>query len=249
MGVAMKLTLAEPRFLKESVTIISDLVNEARFKVTPNAIELVAMDPANVAMVVFKLLSSSFTEYQVEKDVEIAINLGNLKQVLRRANPNDMLSLDLEQDKLKITLKGTTTRTFNLPIIELDERDQKVPELKFTATVIMPCTMLNEAIADADVVAESVAFVAEPKTFTILAEGDLSQAKVEISEDKSIRISVSDKVKSKYSLEYLKKMIGGSKLADDVAIHFGKDYPLKLEYKTVDKVMLSFILAPRVEND
>ena len=249
MGVAMKLTLAEPRFLKESVTIISDLVNEARFKVTPNAIELVAMDPANVAMVVFKLLSSSFTEYQVEKDVEIAINLGNLKQVLRRANPNDMLSLDLEQDKLKITLKGTTTRTFNLPIIELDERDQKVPELKFTATVVMPCTMLNEGIADADVVAESVAFVAEPKTFTILAEGDLSQAKVEISEDKSTKISASDKVKSKYSLEYLKKMIGGSKLADDVAIHFGKDYPLKLEYKTVDKVMLSFILAPRVEND
>jgi hypothetical protein len=32
-------------------------------------------------------------------------------------------------------------------------------------------------------------------------------------------------------------------------IQFNKDYPLKLEYKTVDKVSLSFILAPRVEND
>ena len=71
----MRLTLAEPRYLKESVTIISDLVNEARFKVSKEAIELVAMDPANVAMIVFKLLASSFSEYTVEKEVDIAINL------------------------------------------------------------------------------------------------------------------------------------------------------------------------------
>ena len=245
----MRLTLAEPKFLKESIAIISELVNEARFKVTPNAIELVAMDPANVAMVVFKLLSSSFTEYKVEKEVEIAINLGNLKQVMRRANPNDMLTLEVDNSKLKITLKGTTTRTFSLPIIELEEKDQKVPELKFTATVKMPCAMLNDAVADADVVAESVAFLAEPKHFTIMADGDLSQAKIEMEEDKSVKISTHEKVKSKYSIEYLKKMIGGSKLSDEVEIHFGKDYPLRLDYKTLDKVMLSFILAPRVEND
>ena len=35
-------------------------------------------------MVIYKLLSSTFTEYVVEKDVEIAINLGNLKQIMRR---------------------------------------------------------------------------------------------------------------------------------------------------------------------
>jgi proliferating cell nuclear antigen len=245
----MRLTLAEPRFFKESVTIISDLVNEARFKVTSNAIELVAMDPANVAMVVFKLLSSSFTEYRVDKELEIAINLGNLKQVMRRANPNDMLTLEMDNNKLKITLKGTTTRTFNLPIIELEEKDQKVPELKFNASIKMPCSMLNDAIADADVVAESVAFMAEPKHFTILADGDLSQAKVEMMEDKSIRINAHEKVRAKYSIEYLKKMIGGSKLSDEVDVHFGKDYPLRLDYKTLDRVMLSFILAPRVEND
>src|SRR3989339_1086993 len=110
----MRLTLAEPRLLRESISIISDLVNEARFKVTPNAIELVAMDPANVAMVVFKLLSSSFTEYDVKKDTEIAINLSNLKQVLRRASPKDMLTLELSEDsRLKIQLESATTRTFN----------------------------------------------------------------------------------------------------------------------------------------
>src|SRR3989339_462352 len=110
----MRLTLAEPGYLKESIAIISDLVNEARFKVSQDAIQLVAMDPANVALVVFKLLSSAFTEYDVKKETELAVNLNNMKQILRRAKPNDMLSLEMGEDnKLKITLKGASTRTFS----------------------------------------------------------------------------------------------------------------------------------------
>ena len=248
----MRLTLAEPSHLKESISIISDLVNEARFKITPNAIELVAMDPANVAMVIFKLLSSTFTEYDVKKDVELAINLNNLKQVLRRASPRDMLTLELDADnRLKITLKSSTTRTFTLPIIDLEEKDQKVPDLKFPVTVKTSSSVLNEAIADVDVVGESVAFIAEPKKFTLQAEGDLNQAKIEINEDDATKVATNsdEKIKAKYSIEYLKKMINGSKISEDVIIQFNKDYPLKLEYKTVDKVMLSFILAPRVENE
>lgn len=248
----MRLTLAEPGYLKESISIISDLVNEARFKITPNAIELVAMDPANVAMVVFKLLSSSFTEYDVKKDTEIAINLSNLKQVLRRASPKDMLTLELDADnRLKVTLKSNTTRTFNLPIIDLEEKEQKVPDLKFPVSVKTSSSILNEAIADVDVVGESVAFIAEPKKFSLQAEGDMNRAKIDIKEDEETKVSTStdEKVKAKYSIEYLKKMINGSKLSDEVIIQFNKDYPLKLEYKAVDKVMLSFILAPRVEND
>ena len=248
----MRLTLAEPSYLKESISIISDLVNEARFKVTSNAIELVAMDPANVAMVIFNLLSSSFTEYDVQKDTEIAINLSNLKQVLRRASSRDMLTIELDhENRLKIQLKSSTIRTFNLPIIEIEDKEQKVPDLKFPVTIKTSSSILNEAIADADVVGESVSFIAEPKKLTLQAEGDLNQAKIEIKEDDLTKITISgtEKIKAKYSVEYLKKMINGSKLSDEVIIQFNKDYPLKLEYKSLDKVMLSFILAPRVEND
>ena len=248
----MKLTLAEPKYLKDSIAIISDLVNEARFRVTPEAIELVAMDPANVAMVIFKLLSSAFTEYDVKENVEIAINLSNLKQILRRANPNDMLTLEVSpENKLKVELKGNTKRTFNLPIIELEEKEQKIPDLKFPVTITTSSTILSEAIEDVDIVAESVTFMADKEKFSINAEGDLSQANIEIKSGDSTKINIdgSEKIKSKYSIEYLKKMMGASKLSGDVTVNFNKDYPLKLDYKTVDKVMLSFILAPRVENE
>ena len=247
----MKLSLAEPRYLKDSISIISELVNEATFKINPQAIELVAMDPANVAMVIFKLLSSSFVEYDVKKPVEVAINLANLKQILRRANPSDMITLELEESKLKITLKSSTKRVFYLPIIDVGEKEQRIPELDFGVTVKTNSSILNEAIEDADIVAESVSFVAEPGKLLIEAEGDLSKASIEIKNDKDTKIDLRGKetLKSKYSIEYLKKMIAAGKIANDVLIHFSKDYPLKLDYKTIDKVSLSFILAPRVENE
>ena len=38
-------------------------------------------------------------------------------------------------------------------------------------------------------------------------------------------------------------------IAENVDVFFSQDYPLRLDYKALDKVSLSFILAPRVEND
>jgi len=247
----MKLTLANPKILKDSISIISDLVNEARFNITKDSIDLAAMDPANVAMVVFKLLSSSFTEYSLEKDVNVALNLNNLKQVLRRIGANDILTMELDDNKFKITLKSNTTRTFYLPIVDLEEKEQKKPQLKFPLTITTNCDIFNEAIEDADIVAESVSLMADKKKFTVLAEGDLSKVRVEIKPDEetTIKSESDDVVKAKYSIEYLKKMIQGSKLSPDVTLSFNKDYPLKLEYKQMDKLMLTFILAPRVDND
>ena len=246
----MRLTLAEPSALKESISIISDLVTEAKFNVTKDAMALVAMDPANVAMVNFKLLSSCFTEYDVPEDTQLSINLGNLKQILRRSSANDMVTLELKDNKLHVQLRGNTTRTFQLPLIEIEEKEQKVPELEFPVSITMPPDVLTGAIEDADIVAESLSFEASQNGFTIRAAGDLSEAKIEIPSGESTKISAGEeKVVAKYSIEYLKKMIGGSKLSQEAKISFGKDYPLQLSFQEVDKLLLQFILAPRVEND
>lgn len=248
----MKLVLAEPKYLKESISVISELVNEARLKIKKDAVELVAMDPANVAMVIFKLLSSSFVEYKVDKEESIAINLSNLKQILKRAKHNDMVTIELEQsNRLRIQLNGETIKTFSIPIIELEEKEQRIPELTFSVKVQTNSSLLGEVIEDADTVAESVIFSVDRDKLNVHAGEEMNKAHIEIKSDDSTSIvnDAKGNVRAKYSIEYLKKMMGGSKLSDSVTLQFGKDYPLKLDYKAVDRMMLSFILAPRVEND
>lgn len=248
----MKLVLADATYLKDSIAVISELVHEARFKINQDGLELVAMDPANVAMVIFKLFSSCFSEYQIDKEIEIAINLANLKQILKRAKANDVLTLELTNDnKLRVQLKYGSIRTFSIPIIDIEEKEQKIPNLTFPVTITTRATTLNDAIEDANIVAEAVTLSAEPDRMIVSAEGDLSKAHIEIGADDETQINSETraKIKAKYSIEYLKKMMSGSKLSEYVSIYFNQDYPLKLEYKVVDKLLLSFILAPRVDND
>jgi len=246
----MKLTLAEPKFFKEPVMIISELVNEVVFKVDREKLELVAMDPANVAMVVYKLLSSVFIEYDVNKEIEIAVNLDNLKQVLRRAKSSDTLTLELLESKLKITLKSNSTRLFTLSLINMQEERQKVPDLDFKCRIEMPSILFDEAIDDMDVVSDSVAFEIENNTLNIQAAGNISTAKVSFMNNDIVRITSKEEVvRSRYSIEYLKKIIKGSKLSDSVTLLLSNDYPLKVEYKIIDKLSLQIILAPRVSND
>lgn len=244
----MKLTLTEPKLLKDSISIIADLVTEAQFKITPDAIELIAMDPASVAMVTFKLLSSSFEEYDVKEEQTIALNLNNVKQVLKRAT-NCKITLELLEDKLKFIMKGKSIKTFMLPLIEIEESERKVPNLNFETTVVTDSNILTEAIEDMDIIGESVTFETDKNKFKVSSKGDMSKADVEIGSDDDTKVVSEGKFKSKYSIEYLKKIIQGAKLAPKVSLNFANDYPLKVEYKVLNKMQLVFILAPRVENE
>ncbi len=189
----MKLVLSEPRLLKESVGIISELVNEVTFKLDKEKIEITAMDPANVAMIMFKLLSSAFVEYNVKDEQEFSVNLDNLNQVLKRTKPTDTVTLETTDNKLKITLKGESTRTFSLSLIDVDESEQKIPELKFDVKVDMPSVKLTEAIDDMDIVAESVALIAETNKLTVQSEGRFNAAKVELLTNDATTIKMKEK--------------------------------------------------------
>ncbi|HIH14733.1 MAG: hypothetical protein QT08_C0009G0070 [archaeon GW2011_AR17] len=248
----MQLTLAEPRLLKESMNIISELVTEVTLRIDKDKIEIIAIDPANVAMVDFKLLSSAFMEYSVPQPQELAINLEHLKQVLKRAKPTDTVTLALDGDKnrLKVLLKAEGNRTFNIPLITIEENEQKIPVLQFGTKVVLSSVRFDDAIEDMSIISESLSLHSFPDKFVIKAESNLKDAMVELpAREDTIITLVADAVSSKYSIEYLRKISKASKLSDDVSLEFGGDYPLRAEYKLMDKLRLSFILAPRVSSD
>jgi proliferating cell nuclear antigen len=251
----MKVVLAEPRLLKESIGVISDLVSDVQIKFDSNKLEIIAMDPANVAMIVFRLLSSSFVEYSVEGEETIAVNLDNFKQVLGRSKANDsiILELDNEKNRLKINLEGDGKRSFNLGLIDIREREQKIPELNFPVNIEMNSVIFNEVVEDMAIIADSIILTALKGELVIESSSHVSEARVNIKNSEENQIGFGggdeDQIKSKYSVEYLKKIIKGSKLADRVSLKFGSDYPLEINYSLTDKLQLKTILAPRVSND
>ena len=58
--------LNEPKVLNGSIGVISDFITEATFSIKKEGIKMIAMDPANISMVILNILPSAFIEYRVE---------------------------------------------------------------------------------------------------------------------------------------------------------------------------------------
>jgi len=239
--------LENPRILSDIIGIISELVSEAKIRVTKTeGMSIVAIDPANVAMVLFKLPAPAFSQLEVE-DETIGVNLESLKAVLKRCSFSSALTIKTEDNLLKLEISDRVKREFNLMMIDLDRKDKPIPILEFSSKVEISSVEIAEAIEDCAIVADSCSFEAEQDKFSIYAKGALNSAKLSYSSDEAY-IESPSKSKGKYSLEYLQKMIKAAKLTDKVAINFSNDYPLKMEFKT-PLIELGFILAPRVESE
>ena len=168
----MKLTLAETKLLKEPINILADLVNDVQFKIDKDKLEIVATDPANVVLAVFRLLSSAFIEYSIEDKETICVSLDSLNQILRRLKGNDtlILELDKKRNKLRIGMQGDSQRLFHLSLIDIEEREQQIPDLEFKSKVVIGSKMLEDAIEDVGIVAESVAFGLNKNGMTIIRD-------------------------------------------------------------------------------
>jgi proliferating cell nuclear antigen len=241
----MKLKLENPKIFSEVIGIISEMVLEVRIKVNNEGLNITAIDPANVAMILFKLPSDAFTELEVEKEEILGVSLDNLKAVLRRVKSGSVLAMEREENNLKITIQDKIKKEFSLALIDVEGDEKPIPSLNFVSKVEMTSLDFSEAIEDCSVVADSCSFISEPGSFVIKGKGSLNSFKSQFTDEVNIQ---AEEAGSKYSLEYLQKMVKGTKLTDKVVLNFGNDYPLKLEFNT-PRVSLSFILAPRVETE
>ncbi len=242
----MLLELSKPKIFSDVIGIISELVLEVKIKVNKEGMSIIAVDPANVAMVIFKLPSSAFDKIEVEEE-SLGVNLESLKAVLRRCSPKSNLILKREENLLKVEIIEKIKREFTLTILDLEGREKPIPNLEFSTKVEMDSIDFLEAIEDCAIVSDSCGLEVKEDMFEINAKGPLNSAKLTYSSDE-VQIQSSGNTKSRYSLEYLQKMIKASKLCQNVIINIGENYPLRLDFNT-PIVNLSFILAPRVETD
>ena len=236
--------IENPKFFSEVISIISEIVSEVKMKFDEKGMSIAAVDPANVSMVLFKIPKESFSEYKAQNEV-VGINLDSLKAILRRTKSSGSLTIESEESKLNIKILDKVKRNFSIAMIEVEGEDKSAPNLEIMSQIQMNPPEFSEVIEDCLVVSDACSFVAEPDKFIVEARG-LNSARVEFSSDE-IKI-ISGNSKARYSLDYLQKFMKAGKVSEKVVVNFSSESPLKLDFKN-EKFELSFILAPRVEND
>jgi proliferating cell nuclear antigen PCNA len=247
-----KATLAEVPLLRDSIATIAEIIDEGVFQITQKGIGFVAADRAMVAVVDFFIAAEAFEKYELDADQKIGLNIMNFLSVIKRAGTKDKITFEMQGAKLNVLIEGASKRKFVVPLLDLgDEEIPPVDQLTFKSKAQMKSGVLKSGIDDADIIGDSVIVQITPTAFGMISEGDVSKAELELEkgDDALMEIHAATGVKSRYSLEYLKKMVKAAKLSDLVTVEHGPDYPLRMMFAASDKARISFILAPRVQDE
>jgi proliferating cell nuclear antigen len=249
-----KLKVADAKLLRDMITSISILVDEATFRLDPEGVKLRAMDPSRVAMIDFEWPKTVFEEYQCTEPTKMCINISELLKLLKRAGKDEIveLSLDEKTGRLQVKISGKYARNFTMPTLEASEEEVPTPKITFNIRAKATTQGLSQAIEDAQLVSDHVKVEADAEKLVFNAAGDLMGATITLQKgsDTLLDLEAKEPAKATFSLSYLLEIVKAASATSDIAtMEFSSDMPIKLDFQQTKEGKLTFYLAPRIETE
>jgi len=238
--------------LKGIIDVISPLVNEVKFNITPKGISLRAVDPAHVAMVDLEVKDKAFEEYKAT-EMELGVDMDKLSGIMRLSSSNDIVSLEYDEESNRLIVKiGNLIRKMGL-IDTAGMPDPKMPNLNLPAKVVLKASELSQGVRASEAVSDHLALTVNKDSFELYAEGDTDTVNLKLPKDLKdllIELSTNSKCKSLFSIDYFSNMIKPVRGDDPITIQIGNDNPIKVEFDIADKKgHVTYLLAPRIESE
>ncbi len=234
--------------LREVVNAVNILVDEAKFNLSKSEVSIRSVDPAHVAMVSLVLGKKAFEEFSAGEG-EIGIDLEKLKDVLRLARGDEVISLRHEEDKNRLVVSvGNLTRRMSL-VDTSSMSEPKLPNLEFLAEAVVRTEDLKQAVKASESISDHVTLTCNPDSFEIQSKGETDSVDLKLQKDLLEKLECKDTVSSMYPLEYFSKMINAIS-PQNVSLHLGNRYPIKIEFQIANgEGRGEYLLAPRIENE
>ncbi len=249
--MTFKAIIEDASLFKSCVKAISELIGEGVFKFDNNGMKFIATDPTMVVLVDLNLSKECFEELNIENEVKLPINIDAMLSILKRVKSSDKLILESsEENKLTIILESKVKRKFILPLIDIEEKEIPSLNLEFLAKVTVHGKSIVEGITDLSAIADVISFEANENSFIMRGEGELTKGEIIMEKacEDLLDLEVKEPCKSKFSVDYLKKIATGIKAGGITQLQLGNDFPLEVKTEITDNSTLRYVLAPRVED-
>jgi len=235
--------------LKELLAVVQTLVDEAKFNLSKDGIQIKAVDPAHVAMVEMSLDAGAFEKFEADES-ELGIDIEKLSDVLKLAKSGDIVTMDLDEAKNKLVFRvDNITRRMSL-VETTGMSEPKVPNLSLPATIRIRARELGMGIKASESVSDHISLTATPDGFELISEGDTDSVNLKLSKEQLEELVCEEEIRSLFSLDYFSNMVKSIDNESTVTLNLGTDYPVKLEFDFADgNGKVCYLLAPRIESD
>ena len=246
----MEAEFKDVELFKKIMDAVGALMSDVSLDFDTEGFTIKAMDPANIAMILFEGKKSLFSSFVVEKSTKLSVSLDDLNGILKTIKKDDKVRLNDSKNKLNLDIRGKNKMHFSIPLIDENYTAQKVPQLKFTADFSILGAVIKDAIKAANLVDDSIHFTVDGQRLIIGSRSEEKEFSEEMSMNENkelLDIKSEGTTRAKYSIEYLIKVLGIVDPEKPLKMSFSNNYPMKLEYGINTDASISFILANRIE--
>ena len=246
----MEAEFKDAEIFKKMMDSTGSLMSDVSIDFNEEGFAIKAMDPANIAMILFEAKKSIFSNFNIDKPIKISVSLDDLNGILRLVRKDDKLKISDSKNKLILDISGKNRQHFTIPLIDENYTAQKIPQLKFTAEITVLSSLIKDSVKAAALVDDSIYFTVDRPRFIISSKSEEKEFSQELSinDNKEIFDMKSESTtRSKYSIDYLSKFLYVADPEKPIRLSFSNNYPLKLDYEINTDASMSFILANRLE--
>jgi proliferating cell nuclear antigen len=251
-----KLKLENSKVFKTMVSTLSSIVDETELMISPDQLQIKAMDPSRICLLKIEMQNEDFDEYECEQYVKVPVNLDDLEKIMKRSTSNDSITLvhEAQDNKLKIVMEmeGTSRkRTFSLALLDLESEEiplDNLLQINYPSLWTIDPDFFIEAIKDAEIYSEILSIQAEEgRGLRFKSSGQIGEMEYTLGIEDLIDITVTEDSNGNYSLVFLKSIMGLDSITEKLEISLKTDHPLKMIFNLLEGAEVSYFLAPRVE--
>jgi proliferating cell nuclear antigen len=243
------------------MTALKDILLETNISFQPDGIRIINMDKSHTILVHLFLEASNFQFYECKKEkIIIGVNMFHLFKLINSIDNDDVLIMYIENADYSdgivshLALKFENgdikqCKTQKLKLIEPEQDELEVPEVKFVSIINLPSQDFQKIIRDLSCISDRVEIKSVGNELIFKCQGQFASAEIHRAEtDGSMEFVVKPEstkiIQGEFSLKNLGYFIKCTNLCKQIEIYLENDLPLIVKYDVASLGVLKLCNCP-----
>lgn len=243
------------------MTALKDILLETNISFQPDGIRIINMDKSHTILVHLYLAASNFEFYECKKEkIIIGVNMFHLFKLINSIDNDDTLTIYIENSDYfdgivsHLALKFENgdikqCKTQKLKLIEPEQDELEVPEVKFASIINLPSQDFQKIIRDLSCISDKVEIKSVGNELIFKCQGQFASAEIHRAEtDGSMEFIMkqdsSKIIQGEFSLKNLGYFIKCTNLCQQIEIYLENDLPLIVKYDVASLGMIRLCNVP-----
>ena len=246
------------------MTALKDILLETNITFRPDGIRIINMDKSHTILAHLFLQAPNFEYYDCKKDkIVIGVNMFHLFKLINTIDNDDTLTLYIEEEDYVdgivhyLGLKFENgdikqCKTQKLRLIEPDNEELAVPDVKFASILNLPSSDFQKIIRDLSIISEKLEIKSVGNELIFKCQGQFAKAEIRRSESgghmEFIQKDSTKIIQGEFSLKNLGYFIKCTNLCNQIEMYLENDLPLIVKYNVASLGEIKLCLAQLPQN-